>query len=534
MSRFLVVLVLIGIVTYLSGQQSFNMSLHANWNGSNEEYNDIWGYVDEQGREFAIIGSRSNTHFINIIDPTSPIEVDYFVGNTSTDWRDFKTYRQYAYGVSEGDGTLQIFDLSGLPNTVRKVFDSNIFFSTCHNIFIDEVHGRLYATGTRTTDMVVLDLTANPASPTLLKNVDLIGDYVHDIYVKDHIGYCSHEARGLYVYDFSDLNNVVPKGSITSYTNQGYNHSSWLSENGAVLAMADENHGLAVKLVAADDLTDMEVIATFKSTLEAEQATNSIVHNPFIVGNDYVVLSYYHDGVQIYNISDPTTPYRVAYYDTYPDNVDYSGYTGSWGVYPYLPSGNIIASDISNGLYVLGVDFSLTDECPATRVLSEATIPSDTYVASEYISATGTISPTSNVLFKAGNYIDLLEGFGGEAGSEFIAMIEACSSNSSPDTYAPIPSSIIKKEANATLQESLTITPNPSQGFITLTIYAPGQEKGALSLFDQNGRLLRQFLPSDYQQGALDLDLSSYPAGIYSFQLTTRDQLYNKKLVIFH
>ncbi len=38
----------------------------------------------------------------------------------------------------------------------------------------------------------------------------------------------------------------------------------------------------------------------------------------------------------------------IGVYSTY--------YHGCWGVYPFLPSGYIIASDISEGLFVLGID----------------------------------------------------------------------------------------------------------------------------------------------------------------------------------
>ena len=66
-------------------------------------------------------------------------------------------------------------------------------------------------------------------------------------------------------------------------------------------------------------------------------------------------ISYYHDGVQVYDVSDPELPERIAYYDTYEDNNGngYSGYNGAWGTYPYLPSGCILASDGSYGLNTL-------------------------------------------------------------------------------------------------------------------------------------------------------------------------------------
>jgi hypothetical protein len=90
----------------------------------------------------------------------------------------------------------------------------------------------------------------------------------------------------------------------------------------------------------------------FRSQL-LEGNSNSIGHNPFIKG-DLCFVAYYHDGVQVFNIADTNNITRVAYYDTY-TNTNYSGYDGVWGVYPYLSSGNIIASDDANGLFVLSL-----------------------------------------------------------------------------------------------------------------------------------------------------------------------------------
>ena len=80
----------------------------------------------------------------------------------------------------------------------------------------------------------------------------------------------------------------------------------------------------------------MEVTDLFRSTLLAPEDTASIVHNPFVLG-DLVFLSYYHDGVQVYDFSDPTNAVKVASYDTETGNTDYAGFKGCWGVYPYLP-----------------------------------------------------------------------------------------------------------------------------------------------------------------------------------------------------
>src|SRR4030095_513709 len=60
-----------------------------------------------------------------------------------------------------------------------------------------------------------------------------------------------------------------------------------------------------------------------------------------------------HDGVAAYDISNPSEPKQIGYYDTYPENTDYYSYQGCWGLYAFLPYRNIIASDIKNGLFIL-------------------------------------------------------------------------------------------------------------------------------------------------------------------------------------
>ena len=103
----LIILILTLELSSLLGQPQ-NTTLRSNWDDNSLDglsglfYNDIWGYADEQGREFAIIGTVKHTVFINVTNPDQPIEIDRILGGKSCVWRDFKTYGHYAYGVSDG------------------------------------------------------------------------------------------------------------------------------------------------------------------------------------------------------------------------------------------------------------------------------------------------------------------------------------------------------------------------------------------------------------------------------------------------
>ncbi len=366
--RLLFVICFSGIVSWLSGQASLNMDLLGQWDDptlivfGGQKYNDIWGYAAD-GKEYAIMGSIRKVHFLDVTDPgnieeIAAIEAPSGVGNSY--WRDYKTYGHYAYGVADvGNEGLLVFDLSDLPNSVTLANQITSEFTRSHNVWIDTLTGRLYACGVNISParLVIYDLNADPVNPPEIGMPPLPGGYVHDLHVRNNIGFCNHGNNGMYVYDFTNPDNPALLGSLTNYIDAGYNHSCWLTDDENTMVFCDENFGKTVKTCSVEDLSDMFVIDTFRSTLLAPDHINSIAHNPFILG-DYVYIAYYHDGLQVYDIADPASPFKVAFYDTYPDNTSYSGFNGAWGTYPYLPSGNIITSDMTYGLYVTSLNIT--------------------------------------------------------------------------------------------------------------------------------------------------------------------------------
>jgi hypothetical protein len=76
-----------------------------------------------------------------------------------------------------------------------------------------------------------------------------------------------------------------------------------------------------------------------------------MAHNPIVKG-DLVYVSYYMDGLWIYDISNPGNTTVAGYYDLYVGAGDTISSGGAWGVYPFLPSGNILVSDMGSGLFV--------------------------------------------------------------------------------------------------------------------------------------------------------------------------------------
>ena len=358
-----------------------------NWQDSNlvpssahfNTYNEVWGYVKD-GVEYGIIGTTDGTHIFDVSDPGTSEEVAFITAaltGPEVVHRDYHDHDDYLYIVcDEGQSTLQVADLRFLPDSAPVVYDSDALFPRAHNIFIDTASARMYVCG-GTVQFAVYSL-ADPTNPTLLIDCpsevpfwSSIG-YVHDVYVRGDTAYLNAEWRGFFVVDFSDINNIQMLGSLDTYTQQGYNHSGWLMDDQPYYAFADETHGMDVKIADVSDLTDIEITDTIGSNINEF----SIPHN-LIYHDNYLYISHYFDGLYIYDCSDPAHPALAGFYDTSSEPQLDNVYRGCWGVYPFLPSGNLLVSDMQSGLWVLRSDFlsgiDETDEVSEIKVYPNPT-----------------------------------------------------------------------------------------------------------------------------------------------------------------
>ncbi len=139
----------------------------------------------------------------------------------------------------------------------------------------------------------------------------------------------------------------------------------------------------------------------FFTELSNEKANS--IHNLASRGTtaaDTLYAAYYTKGIRVLNATNPTNMSEIAYYDT-PGVSQYLHpvYNGPWGVDPFLPSENILASS-SDGLYVFrktGV-FSGTISVN-TRWTNQITVVGNVTVAA---GVTLTVDPGTTVKFDAG------------------------------------------------------------------------------------------------------------------------------------
>ncbi len=374
---------------------SQNISLYARWFDSTVvqepifhiKYNSVWGWKNTaQNKEYAILGASSGTYFIEVTNPNNPIQRDFVAGRrASCVWREYKTFSHYAYLVSDdaAPNSFQIVDLNYLPDSVHVVYDSDQLFRTSHTIFIDG--SKLYCgynrTSSATYSMAVYDLAANPELPVFLRALDQDDpniNLVHDMFVRNDTIYASCGYQGMYVYKFNGA-AFVPLGSLTSYPFSGYNHSSAMAPGSHKMVFCDEvPTGLPAKVV---DVTNPTSIV-FKSSFTSTPTSTATPHNPFMRGEN-VVIAYYQDGLQIFDVTDPMNVVRSGFFDTSPDNCPTcpnANYSGCWGAYVDLPSGIILASDMQNGLFILNANNALGIATPSLETDLFSVYPNPTTV----------------------------------------------------------------------------------------------------------------------------------------------------------
>ena len=355
---------------------SLNISLLAhidpekdNTGSDGRKYSGCWGWFQSaKNKEYAIVGTSSQTYFIDVTNPTTPIIVDSVKAKkTGCTWREIKNYQNYCYIVSDDSppNSFQIVDMQYLPDSVHVVHDGTTYMERSHTIFVD--NNKLYCgapkdVGTGYESPMRVYSLANPEMPVLLRRLEddissTIIDYVHDMFVRNDTIFASCGWKGLHILTYNTTANTFSViASYTGYAFGGYNHSSWQTDDRKTLVFADEVPAkLPAKVLDVSNLNNITNVSNFESNIGAT------AHNPYVVGNNWCWMSTYQDGIYLYDISNPSTTSVYGFFDTCPlygvnDNFSTSAYRGNWGAYPYLPSKIIIACDMQNGIFILDGD----------------------------------------------------------------------------------------------------------------------------------------------------------------------------------
>lgn len=387
-SRFFILSYLLFHSLLIHAQQ--NMSLVSN-TLIDDDATDIWGYVDQSGTEYAIMGAINSTRIFSLADPTNPLELINIPGDRSR-WRDIKTDGDYIYVIADqGDDGLLVIDMTQVEDTIAyqyfnplvdefiislkdsvqvidsmivdgiTVFDTTLVLEVvsdtttikvnrCHNLYI--VDGFIYLAGCnggpQYNGVIILDPSNDPFKPEVIGIES--NSYAHDVFVKGNLMYVSEIRRGaLGIYDITDKTNPQLVGSQT--TGFRFTHNAWTNDDATVAFTTDERSNAFVEAYDISDLENIKFLDNFRP-LET-QGLGVVPHNVHF-HHGFLYTSYYTDGLIVTDATKADNLIQVGQYDTWPG--EHGGFNGNWGTYPFLPSGLILVSDQETGLYILQSD----------------------------------------------------------------------------------------------------------------------------------------------------------------------------------
>lgn len=506
--RTVIIVLLVFCISSSWAQNALNVELFGQFNRGDERYSGSWSYIDAQGREYAILGTRTGTAVYAIDDE---IEELGFIPGPESNWREIMVLGNHAFVTTEGasDTTgMQVIALDDLPNSIALVTTYSETFDRGHilqrDIYSDAPY--IYVNGTISTQGIHILDVSDPANP-LEVGLYNPGYYIHDCHVKGDLIFASafYEST-IDVIDVSDKSNPV---LITRINDPGgATHSAWLTEDDQYLMVCSEQDGLPARMYNVGELNNAEPIAQYTAN------RLSLVHNPYIRGK-YSFVSHNTEGLRVVDLYDPEVPVEVGYYDTFlgPSG----GFFGLWSACPFYPSGKIIGGDRTEGLYVWTFNETRAGRIYGTIVDGLTQMPlSQGEVIVEMIDTVaadfngqvrwGGVADTYQLLVKAPGYFDEVYN---------VSLNEGDSLN---QVFELLPLAIGTKELGQKEIPALHLSPNPAQtqARVDLEDYSQANQ---LVVYDLQGSLIATYSIAQAQQ----INLTKEQLGTGGFQLLLRD-----------
>ncbi len=369
---------------------------HVGTLGGTRKLSEVWGWANPAtGNEFVAVGMFNAVAFFNVSDPYNPMYLGKITTDTPADmvWFDVKSYQNFAIITAEatpyGMITFDWTRLEGLGQDLERTFSPDGIYAanlTAHNVVVNEESGYAYLVGAGTIAGALTSIpgpivgapygTTVAAEPCRggLHAVDIsdptfpvfggcyaTDGYTHDaqcvIYDGPDADYTDREICFAYNEDDVVIIDMTMKTAILeiakfTYDGAQYTHQGWMTEDGRHLIFNDEGdenggQGTQTWIANIEDLDNPKMVGAW------QHGTASIDHNNYIL-DGLVYQSNYTSGLRVLSMGDldKAELETVAFFDTFPSH-DNPVFLGTWGNYPYLPSGNIVISGGSEGLFMV-------------------------------------------------------------------------------------------------------------------------------------------------------------------------------------
>lgn len=292
---------------------------------------------------------QDGLHIIETADPEHPVELG--------------SWRRAGDGYSND---VKLLDANGKRYAIIADYPSDVVDVTdptmprlvaqipveAHTVFTEARGGKLYAYfGAYDGTCPVFDVT-NPEAPSRQGGYDALSSIVHDLMIDNGIAYLNAWEGGFQVVDFTNPSQPIVLGKWRQ-TPTHTSHSSWaFNAGGRKLALhGEEAYAAHLDVVDVDPAS-----ATFMTSIGTYKTRDWVsIHNVMVVGGR-AYMSYYQDGVRVLDVSDPTAPRALGFYNTWDPQADYttSGFfEGAVGIDVDPARKLVFIADSPRGLLIL-------------------------------------------------------------------------------------------------------------------------------------------------------------------------------------
>lgn len=338
---------------------------------------DVWGWVDpETKHEYALVGSTRGLLFVDVTKPTAPTYLGRLLPKVENPllWQgqDVEVYKDHAYVVCDlFPCLLQIFDLTRLRGVAEpQDWTPDLVYPIpiVHTLDINPETGFLYLNGSDATDGAPHIVDINEPMRPVPAGFTADDGYTHDSLCRIYKG-PDKNFRGremcfnfnfnidtITIYEMSNKLVPVQVGRVT-YEGASVVHSGALTNDHRYLISTDEGDERASGFPSTLYIWDVAKPAKPKLISTYRAKFNAIDHNVFVKG-DLIYHASYAAGLRVLDTSKIAQGKlkEIAYFDVVPETDD-AIFDGSWSVYPYLPSGNVLVTGVGQGLFIVDPQF---------------------------------------------------------------------------------------------------------------------------------------------------------------------------------
>jgi hypothetical protein len=299
---------------------------------------------------------------VDVSDPAAPADLGWApvglpdIGEIYNDLKitDGPTGRRYALMASTDRGVVVVDVTDPLAPVERGTIREG---EGVHTLFLETIAGqtRAYLANTSSVGLDVYDVT-DPETPAFLgAYVDAevetnFSAYLHDLSVQDGLAYLNYWDLGFIIVDANDASNITKVGQYRDYERRT-SHSNWVTTTGGgqkIAVLGDEDFTAHMHIVDVDPASPTYMGRLGELSLRPEVS----IHN-IMASGDLAYVAWYQDGLRIVDVSDPTNPTVVAWYNTWDGRSGVSFYEAAIGLDLDLDANLIYLADTARGLFVL-------------------------------------------------------------------------------------------------------------------------------------------------------------------------------------